>query len=190
MATYTGSASQYNVTTAPSGAFPGSGTNRDVDNIRRTFGIGDKVAELAPETSIFFSYLSKLGKKPTDETVWKPLEYRNQWQRRNFTMSAHKLTGPSGEDGVAITQIDDPTGSDTTHLVFWVDYDKTGQQTSSTVKPDEASFVGYAPIFLTANQVLRIGGVAYKITADPQYYKYTGAEAASASTKALSLIHI
>ena len=73
-------------TTTPSGVFAthNGDAKVDVDNIRRTFGISDKVAQLAPQESIFFSYLSKLGKKPTDETVWKPLEYRNQWQRRNF----------------------------------------------------------------------------------------------------------
>ena len=43
------------LTTTPSGTFGG----QSVDNIRRTFGIGDKVAALAPETSIFFSYLFK-----------------------------------------------------------------------------------------------------------------------------------
>jgi hypothetical protein len=168
------------ISTTPSGAFGGE----SVDNIRRTFGISDKVAQLAPAESIFFSYLSKLGKKPTDETVWKPLEYRNQWQRRNFKVSWHKLTGPSAADGAAITAIDNAGASDGSHFILWTDYDNKGAQTKSTVKPDEASFVGYAPIFLAKNQVLRFNGVAYKLTADPKYYKYTGAEAATASTKA------
>jgi len=179
MATYTGSGQMHD-TQSPSGAFGG---DVGVDNIRRTFGIGDKVAELAPETSIFFSYLSKLGKKPTDETVWKPLEYRNQWQRRNFKVSWHKLTGPSTSDGAAITAIDNAGASDGSHFIIWTDYDNTGQVTKSAVKPDEASFVGYAPIFLTKNQVVRLNGVAYKLNAEPQYYKYTGSEAADASTK-------
>ena len=166
------------ISTTPSGAFGGV----DVDNIRRTFGISDKVAQLAPAESLFFSYLSKLGKKPTDETVWKPLEYRNQWQRRNFKVSAHNLTGPTAADGANITAIADPSGTDVTHFILWTDYDNKGAQTKSSVKPDEASFVGYAPIFLAKNQVLRFNGVAYKLTADPKYYTYTGAEAATAAT--------
>ena len=182
MATYTGNTGQYNVTTTPSGAFPGSGTNRDVDNIRRTFGIGDKVAELAPETSIFFSYLSKLGKKPTDETVWKPLEYRNQWQRRNFECSSYKLVGG---DGAAITDVAVAGGSDATHVAFYCDYTNTGAVEkvleSADPRPHEASFLGYAPIFLTKNQIVRIDGVPHKITAEPSIVKYTGADAASAS---------
>ena len=88
-------------TQTPGVAFTG---DVGIDNVRRTFGIGDKVAELAPAESIFFSYLSKIGKKPIDETVWKPLEYRNQWQRRNFTavgVSAVTDTTVDGtDDGV------------------------------------------------------------------------------------------
>jgi hypothetical protein len=57
------------ISSTPSNNFSIGTNSPAVDNIRRTFGIGDKVAELAPETSIFFSYLSKLGKKSTDETV-------------------------------------------------------------------------------------------------------------------------
>ena len=167
------------LTTTPSGAFGG----QSVDNIRRTFGIGDKVAALAPETSIFFSYLSKLGKKPTDETIWKPLEYRNQWQRRNFKVEAYAVTG--GDDA-NITGLADPSGSNMTHFLIYVDYDNKGKVTKSSVKADEASFVGYAPIFLTKNQVLRFNGVAVKLTADPDYFAYTGADAATVSTKALA----
>ena len=172
-------------TTTPANSFASNSTvDVGIDNIRRTFGISDKVAQLAPQESIFFSYLNKLGKKATDETVWKPLEYRNQWQRRNFKVSWHKLTGPSTSDGAAITQIDNAGASDGTHFVIWTDYDNKGKQTKSSVNPDTASFVGYAPIFLTKNQIVRFNGVAYKLAAEPKYYKYTGAEAATASTKA------
>lgn len=111
----------------------------DVDNIRRQFGIGDKVAQLAPETSIFFSYLSKLGKKATDETVWKPLEYRNQWQRRNFT--AILTAGAGGAGDVAGAKI-------------YCKYNHQGK-TSKTLT--------YSPIFIVPGQVLRINGVVWKI---------------------------
>jgi len=125
------------VTTTPSGAFGG----QSVDNIRRTFGIGDKVAELAPETSIFFSYLSKLGKKPTDETVWKPLEYRNQWQRRNFTAVYQADDGATSGAGIKIT----------------VDYNNSGKVHATST---------YSPIFLVAGQVLRIKGKVWQVAAD------------------------
>ena len=168
-----------NKTTTPSGGFGG---DVGVDNIRRTFGISDSVAQLAPAESLFFSYLSKLGKKATDETVWKPLEYRNQWQRRNFKVMAAALTGPATDDGAGITAWADPTGVDMTHLAIWVDYDKFGKQVKSSVAPDASAFLGYAPLFLTKNQIVRLDGVSYKLLADPQYYTYSDTDGV-ASTK-------
>tara|TARA_R110000751_G_scaffold211081_2_gene314686 strand:- start:735 stop:2246 length:1512 start_codon:yes stop_codon:yes gene_type:complete len=156
---------------------------QDVDSLRRTFGIGDTVHELAPETSIFFSYLSKLGKKPTDETVWKPMEYRSQWQRRNFVAEQYTVTGTVGTD--PITAMADPTGSAAaTHIVLFCDYNHQGKVRAISGDPDTASFEGYAPVYLTKNQILRIGGTAYKLNAEPYYYKTTGAGTGTLSTKA------
>jgi|15BtaG_2_1085339.scaffolds.fasta_scaffold00498_10 hypothetical protein len=68
--------------TAPGVAPQGLSIN---DN-RRLFNFGERVAELAPSQSPFFVYLSKVAKKPTDDPVFKFLEQRHQWQRRNFTV--------------------------------------------------------------------------------------------------------
>ena len=55
-----------------------------MDNSRRVFNFGDRVAELAPQQSPFFVYLSKVAKKATNDPVFKFLEQRHQYQRRNF----------------------------------------------------------------------------------------------------------
>jgi hypothetical protein len=55
-----------------------------LNNTRRVFNFGDRVAELAPQQSPFFVYLSKVAKKATNDPVFKFLEQRHQWQRRNF----------------------------------------------------------------------------------------------------------
>lgn len=57
-----------------------------INNNRRTFEFGDRVAELAPEQSPFFVYLSKVAKKPTSDPVFKFMEQRHQWQRRSFNV--------------------------------------------------------------------------------------------------------
>ena len=57
-----------------------------IDNNRRIFNFGERISELAPQQSPFFVYLSKVAKKPTDDPVFKFLEQRHQWQRRNFTV--------------------------------------------------------------------------------------------------------
>ena len=43
----------------------------DLDNVRRIFNFGDRVAELAPNQSPFFVYLSKVAKKATNDPVFK-----------------------------------------------------------------------------------------------------------------------
>ena len=42
-----------------------------IDHSRRMYNFGEKVAELAPKQSPFFTYLSKVAKKPTDDPVFK-----------------------------------------------------------------------------------------------------------------------
>ena len=61
-----------------------TGQGVSLDNTRRIFNFGDRVAELAPQQSPFFVYLSKVAKKATNDPVFKFLEQRHQWQRRNF----------------------------------------------------------------------------------------------------------
>lgn len=53
-----------------------------IDNRRRIFNFGERIAELTPQESPFYVYLSKVAKKPTDDPVFKFMEQRHQWQRR------------------------------------------------------------------------------------------------------------
>ena len=81
----------------------GTSGHVDLDNTRRIFNFGDRVAELAPQQSPFFVYLNKVAKKPTDDPVFKFLEQRHQWQRRNFTVAANaNMTAAAA--GVALSQ--------------------------------------------------------------------------------------
>ena len=59
-----------------------------INDTRRKFNFGERVAELAPQQSPFFVYLSKVAKKATNDPVFKFLEQRHQWQRRNMTIQA------------------------------------------------------------------------------------------------------
>ena len=74
----------------------GSMQSSSIDNSRRMFNFGEKVAELAPKQSPFFTYLSKVAKKPTDDPVFKFLEQRHQWQRRNFEVKTAMTTSAHG----------------------------------------------------------------------------------------------
>ena len=62
------------------------GTTPDV---RRLYNFGDRVADLSPEESPFFVYLSKVSKVPTDDSVFRYLEDRSKidWTSRSFVMA-------------------------------------------------------------------------------------------------------
>ena len=99
----------------------------DMDNNRRIFNFGDRVAELAPQQSPFFVYLSKVAKKSTNDPVFKFLEQRHQWQRRNFKIDASTTVSNINKAyGVAWGAGED--------LVISCFYDETGA-ISATAKP-------------------------------------------------------
>ena len=56
---------------------------------RRLYNFGERVADLAPEESPFFVYLSKVSKVPTDDPVFRFLEDRSKtdWTDRTFLLA-------------------------------------------------------------------------------------------------------
>jgi len=58
-------------------------------DVRRIYNFGDRVADLSPEESPFFVYLSKVSKVPTDDSVFRYLEDRSKidWTSRDFVMA-------------------------------------------------------------------------------------------------------
>ena len=57
---------------------------------RRLYNFGDRVADLSPEESPFFVYLSKVSKAPTDDPVFRFLEDRSKidWTDRSLLSAA------------------------------------------------------------------------------------------------------
>ena len=112
-----------------------------INDTRRIFNFGERVAELAPQQSPFFVYLSKVAKKATDDPVFKFLEQRHQWQRRNFEVNAAWDTGAES-DGTAITA---GAGHD---LEIICKYDKYG---NTTVADNPCYFILPGQIIGVAN---------------------------------------
>lgn len=73
-----------------------------INTNRRLFAFGDRIAFLRPENSLFFAYMSRLRKSRTNSVIFKMLERRQQWQRRQFEVEADK-TGQSIADPLTIT---------------------------------------------------------------------------------------
>ncbi len=71
MATYNGGSLSANGVRTP------GASNTDF-HTRRLFDFSDRIAELAPDESPFFVYLSKVGKVPTSDSQFRFLEDRTK----------------------------------------------------------------------------------------------------------------
>ena len=79
---------------------------------RRLYNFGDRVADLAPEESPFFVYLSKVAKAPTDDPVFRYLENRNKinWTDRSFLLAAAVNSGSAVSAGTSYSFTVDTSG--------------------------------------------------------------------------------
>ena len=78
---------------------PGSNTALSLTKgSRRLYDFGDRVAELNPEESPFFVYLSKVGKVPTSDSQFRFLENRGKmsWTDRSFVISTNLAAVSAG----------------------------------------------------------------------------------------------
>ena len=114
---------------AGSGTLTSVGTAPDT---RRLYDFSDRIAELSPEESPFFVYLSKMSKVPTDDSVFRFLEDRSRidWTSRNFfvqTSTATDVTVGSKHD----LNVDDGSSAAVKWLVkgmvFALESDKSAQ---------------------------------------------------------------
>ena len=151
----------------------GSGT-ADLDNTRRVFNFGDRVAELAPQQSPFFVYLNKVAKKATNDPVFKFLEQRHQWQRRNFEIK----TGDSLAAGGSVANGTALAAGEDLHLTSL--YDEYGKISS-----------GSACTFIVPGAVLAIKGddgtvYRFQISTDATVVSGTANHAAAISAGTIS----
>ena len=67
---------------------------------RRLYNFSDRIAELAPEESPFFVYLSKTAKLPTDDSLFRYLEDRSKisYTSREFFIDGAVGTVAAGTD--------------------------------------------------------------------------------------------
>ena len=105
----------YNAGTLKSSDITASTTSAGVGQApdrRRLFNFGDRVAELAPEESPFFVYLSKVAKAPTDDPVFRYLENRNKvnWTDRSFLLAADVNGGSAVSAGTSYAFSVDTSG--------------------------------------------------------------------------------
>ena len=123
---------------------------------RRLFNFSDRVAELAPEESPFFVYLSKVAKVPTDDPQFRFLEDRTKISMtdRSFVLDgSHSI--PAAGSSITYT-VEESAGSETSvdflikGMVFAVGYTESNSPETIIVRIESApvdngsdtSFVG------------------------------------------------
>ena len=117
----------------------GAMQSSSINDSRRMYNFGERVAELAPAQSPFFVYLSKVAKKSTDDPVFKFLEQRHQWQRRNFEIKTTNEVAAAYSSGSFAYASSDKV------LVDCL-YDKYGRTVSTAVQP----------LFLLKDQLIQV----------------------------------
>ena len=134
---------------------------------RRIHNFGERVAELNPEESPFFVYLSKVAKRPTDDPTFRFLENRSKidWTSRNFFLAAAEAALVAGtsysiavDDGsasidwlikgmvIAIETVDDANGKAYTSVRIEdspVDAGATTTFTGKVIATASSSITGY-----------------------------------------------
>ena len=129
----------------------GSSTGVNLDT-RRKYDFSDRVADLKPEESPFFVYLSKVAKQPTSDPVFRFLEDRTKvsWTDRSFLLKgAHSI--PVAGSTLSYT-VDTSSGASVDWLVkgmvFAVDYKETNAPETMIVRVETApTDVGNATTF-------------------------------------------
>ena len=130
-----------NITAAATSAGVGQAPDR-----RRLYDFSDRVAELAPEESPFFVYLSQVAKAPTDDSVFRFLENRSKidWTSRNFLLAAAVNGGSAVSAGASYAFSVDTTGGASVDylikgMVFAVStVDSTAGYSQTLVRVDSA----------------------------------------------------
>ena len=72
-----------------SGGGVGDPSSLSTGDLRRKYNFGDRVSELAIPQDPFFRFVSKVGKKPTDDPQFKWTEKRSSWHKRYGYVFAH-----------------------------------------------------------------------------------------------------
>ena len=117
---------------------PGGATTDSASlSTRRLYDFSDRIADLAPDESPFFVYLSKVGKVPTSDPQFRFLEDRNKIAitDRSFTIGT-SLTIPAAGSSQTFSV---ETSADSNNQVGWLVKGMVfmvGETTNTTLQPE------------------------------------------------------
>ena len=134
----------------------------DTGDLRRKFNFGDRVSELALAQDPFFRFVSKVGKKPTDDPRFKFTERRGSWSKRYAYPTAYSHDDTTYDvDGSLSSDV--KGAMDTAGDEFWVkmagDYKTEGNVSNVFNQTNNDSIIGAAgtqPNFYMEGQLIKL----------------------------------
>ena len=146
------------------------GTSKDTGDLRRKYNFGDRVSELAISQDPFFRFVSKVGKKPTDDPEFKFTERRPSYHKRYAYVTGWiendntQVVGGTGGDADLVAYNDGaaPTSmstGDTVKLYMATDYKSSGNLQNVYGQSNNAIAVGASgtrPTFFLPGQLVKV----------------------------------
>ena len=147
-------------------SYHSDGTSKDTGDLRRKYNFGDRVSELNIAQDPFFRFVSKVGKKPTDDPEFKFTERRGSYHKRYaYVMGAVNASGAdyfNDEEIIATNDAGAGTSvaqGDTVKLYMAGDYKSSGNLQNVYGNTDNDWSVGATgtrPAFFLPGQVVKV----------------------------------
>ena len=145
-------------------------TDYNTGDLRRRYNFGDRVSELSIAQDPFFRFVSKVGKKPTDDPVFKFTEKRGSYHKRYAYVTAWQdnagtiATGGSAGDADLVSSLDGGAPGAMTlgdDIIVWMaaDYKSDGNIQNVYGNSTNAIAVGATgtrPEFFLPDQLVKI----------------------------------
>jgi hypothetical protein len=135
------------------------GTALDTGALRRKYGFGSRVSELAIAQDPFFRMVSKLSKKATDDPEFKFTERRPSFHKRYAYVVAQGAVAQTAADSDAALTAAEIAVDSTYHLLMGTDYLSSGNiglvygQANTAIEVGES---GTKPSFFLPGQVIKV----------------------------------
>tara|TARA_R100000808_G_scaffold24678_1_gene57545 strand:- start:435 stop:1799 length:1365 start_codon:yes stop_codon:yes gene_type:complete len=133
-------------------------------NTRRLYDFSDRVADLTPEESPFFVYLSKVAKVPTTDPQFRFLEDRTKvsWSDRSFKLNgSHSVPAAGSTLTYTVTDADTPANSIDwliKGMVFAIDYKENDSPETIIVRIESAPVDAGTSTTFTGRTISAIDG--------------------------------
>ena len=135
-----------------------AGSALSTGDLRRKYNFGDRVSELAIAQDPFFRMLSKVAKKPTDDSQFKFTERRPSYHKRDAYVTKHGTSVANLAASDATVTATNIQQGDTYYLQLMTDYKAAGnigqvRGSSNSIRVGDS---GTQPGFLLPGQMIKV----------------------------------